>query len=143
MQYCIKIIKGLTDMKDYYLLTKKPEVKSVLDIYYRVEGPPFLLLKEFINIQTSGNPVRMIETNAMLVIAIAKVDWILAIEPFLRKFICINGIYGFPHYSLTEELLLVLCYRTFLLMSVYYERKYVLITNPIFGPLFPTIVATR
>jgi hypothetical protein len=92
-------------MKDYYLL--KLGVKSVLDIYYRIEGSAFLLLsKEFTNIQTSGNPVRMIETNAILVIAIAKLDWILAIEPVLRKFICINRIYRFPHYSLTKTLLL-------------------------------------
>ena len=69
-------------MKDYYLLTLKTEVKSVLDIYYRVEGSALLLLlKEFTNIQTSGNPVTMIEIIAMLIIAIAKLDWILDIEP--------------------------------------------------------------
>ena len=45
-------------MKDCYHSTLKPEVKSILDIYYRVEGPAFvLLLKEFTNIKTSGNPV--------------------------------------------------------------------------------------
>jgi hypothetical protein len=48
----------------------------------------------------------MIEINAILVIAIAKLDWILAIEPVLLKFIFINRIYGFPHYSLTKALLL-------------------------------------
>ena len=72
-----------------------------------MEGPAFLLLlKEFTDMQTSGNPVRMIETNAMLVIAIAKLDWILAIESVPRKSICINEIYGFPHYSLTKGLVL-------------------------------------
>ena len=50
-------------MKDCYHSTLKPEVKSILDIYYRVEGPAFvLLLKEFTNIKTSGNPVMISST---------------------------------------------------------------------------------
>jgi hypothetical protein len=54
-----------------------------------VEGSAILiLLKEFTNIQTSGNPAPIIQSKAMLVIAIAKLDWILAIEPVPRKFIC-------------------------------------------------------
>ena len=61
-------------------LMLKPKDKSVPDIYYRDGRPIFLLiLKEFANIQASGNPVRMIQTITILVIAIAKLDWILAI----------------------------------------------------------------
>jgi hypothetical protein len=50
-----------------------------LHIYYRVEKSAFLLLKEFNNIQASGNPIRMIQTITILVIATAKLDWMLAI----------------------------------------------------------------
>jgi parallel beta-helix repeat protein len=101
-------------MKDYYLLTLKTEVKSVLDIYYRVEGSALLLLlKEFTNIQTSGNPVTMIEIIAMLIIAIAKLDWILDIEPSpSHKFICTNRIYVIPSLLLDEGSFARLCYRS-------------------------------
>lgn len=57
------------------------EERDVSDIYYQDGRSVFLLfLKEFANIQASGNPVRMIQTITILVIAIAKLDWILAIE---------------------------------------------------------------
>jgi hypothetical protein len=60
----------------------------------------FLLLKEFANIQASGNPIMMIQTITILVIAIAKLDWILAIKSALfHKFICINRIYVIPFLS--------------------------------------------
>jgi hypothetical protein len=47
-----------------------------------VESLALLLLKEFANIQAIGNPVRMIQTITILVIAIAKLDWILAMNHF-------------------------------------------------------------
>lgn len=57
------------------------EERDVSDIYYQdVRSVLLLFLKEFANIQASGNPVRMIQTITILVIAIAKLDWILAIE---------------------------------------------------------------
>ena len=57
------------------------EERGISNIYYQDGRSVFLLfLKEFANIQASGNPVRMIQTITILVIAIAKLDWILAIE---------------------------------------------------------------
>jgi hypothetical protein len=78
-------------MKDCYHLISKSE----LDIYYRVEDSAFLLfLKEFTNIQTSGNPVIMIQTIAIPPIAIAKLDWILAIASAPSYVNMNNRIYG-------------------------------------------------
>ena len=78
MHYCIKIFKGSTER--LLFPNKKPEVKSIFDVYYRVEGSTFLLLlKEFTSIQANGNPVRIILTIAILPMAIAKLDWIVAI----------------------------------------------------------------
>ena len=106
-------------MKEYYL-PLKPEVKRAPAIYYWVECSTFLLLlKEFTNIQTSGNPVMVIQTIVMLTIAIAKLDWILTIGPSPpSRFIRTNRIYVIPS-LLLDKISRQATLSTFLLMPVY------------------------
>ena len=125
------------------------------DIYYRVKGSAlFLLLTEFINIQTNGNPVMTIQTITILVIAIAKLDWRSAIRLKLRllyfytliDFICANIIWPTIIW-LTIIWLTLTCpiwfRRRFLLTSRNKRREDVPVANPVFSPLFSAIVATR
>ena len=57
------------------IIPLNPEDKGVPDNCYREGRPIFLLiLKEFANIQASGNPVRMVQTITILLIAIAELD---------------------------------------------------------------------
>jgi hypothetical protein len=52
-----------------------------------------------------GNPVRMIQTITILVIAIAKLDWILAIDLLLLgRLYALNEYTWFPHLDVRMSL---------------------------------------
>ena len=103
---------------------------SGVDIYYRVKGSAlFLLLTEFINIQTNGNPVMTIQTITILVIAIAKLDWRSATRLKLRLlyFYMLIDFIGANIIWLTIIWLTLTCLiwfrRRFLLTSRYKKRR--------------------
>ena len=112
-------------------------IRKLINYLYRVGRFDLLLiLKKFVNIKASGNPMRIIQTMIIPKMAIAKLFSISAIKLYLHFYILyatigedwLTKIYSSDTVSGS-------CWRADI------SGEYVSITNPVLCPLFLTIVA--